>query len=260
MSVTTTSESERIRRRLIGQFDPERIRTTEVPRHDLVPLEAWAALPGLSSLVADALDEMGAGAVLGTDAVAPLAPGMRVCGPAVTLRYVGVHGEPSTHRAARAAILAGDRDLYAVARPGDVAVMDCGGVTSAVMGGLSAQWALTAGVAGCLVDGAVRDTTAIVDSGLPVWSRHRNPLAARHRVEAVAVNDVVNIAGRPVRPGDYIVGDADGICIVPHALVPAVAERCLAAHAAEEELTAAIATATDLEELVRALRTTRVAD
>ncbi|MCR3721909.1 MULTISPECIES: RraA family protein [Prauserella salsuginis group] len=231
-----------------------------MPRHDPSILETWADLPGLTALVADALDELGAGAVLGTRAVAPLAPNMRVCGPAVTLRYVGVQGEPGIHRAAGASVLAGDRDLYAVASPGDVAVVDCGGVTSAVMGGLSAQWALTAGVAGCVVDGAVRDATAIVDSGLPVWSRHRTPLAARHRVEAIALNDVVNIGGRPVRPGDHIVGDLDGICIIPHQLVPTVAERCLTAHDREERLMATIADATDLDELVRATRSTRVAD
>jgi regulator of RNase E activity RraA len=186
---------------------------------------------------------------------------MRACGPAVTLRYVGVHGEPAVHRAAAAKVLAGDRDLYGVAAAGDVAVIDCGGVRSAaVMGELSALWARKAGVAGCVVDGAVRDGNGIIATGLPVWSRSRVPLAARHRVEAVAINDVVGLAGAPVHPGDYVVADDDGVCIVPFAAFPDVVERCSDGQQAEQALVAAITESDDLPGLVRRVRSTTVAD
>ena len=247
--------------RLIGQVAPETIRTTSVPRHDASLVEILTAMPDMASAVADALDELGVGDVLGTAELAPVAAGMRVCGPAVTLRYVGVHGEPAVHRAAGAKLLVGDRDLYGVASAGDVAVVDCGGVrTAAVMGELSALWARKAGVAGCVVDGAVRDTASLIATGLPVWSRSRIPLAARHRVQAVAVNDVVSLAGVPVRPGDYVVADDDGICIVPFAVFPDIVAMCRRGQEAERDLATAIEQAGDLAELVRRLRSTTVAD
>lgn len=247
--------------RLVGQVELDIIRTTDVPRHDAALVKALMDLPDVASAVSDALDELGAGDVLGTTELSPLTAGMRVCGPAVTLRYVGVHGQPGTHRAAGAKVLTGDRDLYGVASAGDVAVVDCGGVqTSAVMGGLSARWAQKAGVAGCVVDGAVRDSADIVETGLPVWSRSRTPVAARHRVEAVAINDVVNVGGVRVRPGDYVVGDDDGVCIVPFDLFPTVVEMCLRGQQEEQLLLDAFDQTHDLSQLVRRVRSTRVAD
>lgn len=247
--------------RLVGQVDPRTIRTTAVPRHDAGLVETLIGIPDMASAVADALDELGVGNVLGTAELAPLGAGMRVCGPAVTLRYVAVPGEPAVHRAAGAKVLVGDRDLYGVASAGDVAVVDCGEVrTTAVMGDLSARWALKAGVAGCVVDGAVRDSASIIGTGLPVWSRSRTPLAARHRVQAVAVNDVVNVAGVSVRPGDYVVGDSDGLCIVPFDQFPQVVEMCLRGQEAERHLITALDQSLDLPDLVRRIRSTTVAD
>lgn len=247
--------------RLVGQVERQVIHTVEIPRHRSDLVAQLMALPDVTSAVADALDELGVGDVVGTDSLAPLAPGMRVCGPAVTLRYVGVHGEPGTHRSAGSRVLVGDRDLYGVASVGDVAVVDCGGVTSSsVMGGLSAQWAHKAGVAGCVIDGAVRDSATIIETGPPVWSQKRAPVAARHRVEAVAINDVINVAGAPVRPGDYIVADDDGLCIVPHPHFPTIVDSCLKGHAAEQHLLTTIAAAPDLAHLVRRVRSAGGAD
>ncbi|WP_413806400.1 RraA family protein [Streptomyces sp. OE57] len=241
-----------VRRRLTGRVPDDRIRTVDVPRHDTAEAAKLLALPDLASAVADALDELGVGAVLTTDALAPLAPDMRVCGPAVTLRYVRANADPAVVRSARSRLVVGDRDLYGVARPGDVAVVDCGGNRDwALLGGLSAEWALKAGLAGCLVDGAVRDTATIVGTGLPVWSANRSPRAARHRVDTVAINDVVSVAGVSVRPGDYIVADADGVCVVPFEHLPAVADACVTAQAAEDALVDAIRSSADVEELVR---------
>ena len=78
----------------------------------------------------------------------------------------------------------GDRDLYGLGRPGDVAVMDCSGSRSgAVMGALSARWAVKAGIAGCVVDGAIRDSASILDTGSTGVECHppprRRPLPLR---------------------------------------------------------------------------------
>ncbi|WP_030438785.1 RraA family protein [Actinoplanes subtropicus] len=241
-----------VRRRLTGRVPDDRIRTVDVPRHDTAEAAKLLALPDLTSAVADALDELGVGTVLTTEALSPLTPDMRVCGPAVTLRYIRANADPAVVRSAGSRLVVGDRDLYGVARPGDVAVVDCGGNRDwALLGGLSAEWALKAGLAGCLVDGAVRDTATIVGTGLPVWSANRSPRAARHRVDAVAINDVVSVAGASVRPGDYIVADADGVCVVPFEHLPAVADACVTAQATDDALVDAIRSSAGLEELVR---------
>lgn len=257
----TATLPETVRRRLTGRVPLSLIKTSQVPRHDATVTEQLVALPDLASAVADALDELGVGAVLGTDVFTALAPGMRMCGPAATLRYVPLNGDPSASRAHGVDHVVADRDLYGVANPGDVAVFDCGGVRqSAVIGGLSAQWARKAGLAGCVVDGAVRDTVTIVETGLPVWSTSRSPRAARYRVDAVAINDVVTVAGVTVRPGDYIVADVDGVCVVPFECMPAVADACAAAQAAEDALVEKIKSSADLEELVRRTGSKRVPD
>lgn len=256
--MTTASSShlpESVRKRLPGRIPADRIRTASVPRHPVALGRQLMSLPDMSSAVADALDELGRGSFVTRSSLAPVGTGHRVAGPAVTLRYVAVGGDPSANRAKGAGLVAGDRDLYGVAEPGDVAVVDCSGVRDlAVLGGLSAAWAARAGLAGCVVDGAVRDGESIRRSGLAVWAADRSPRAARYRIEAAAINDVVMLAGVPVRPGDYIVADDDGLCVVPFADFPEVLDACFQAQRSEEELLAAIAEAPDIESLVARTR------
>ena len=175
--------------------------------------------------------------------------------PTLTLRYVAVAGNPAVTRSSGIRTIVGDRDLYGVAEPGDVAVMDCSCARGvAVMGGLSAAWAGLAGVAGVVVDGAVRDSASILGIELPVWCADRVPLAGRFRIEAAAINDLVMIGGAPVHPGDYLVGDDDGLCIVPHDDFPTVVEACIRAHADEERLMSLIATSRDVSSLIEKLQ------
>lgn len=250
-----------VARRLTGRVPHDRIRAVDVPRHDSSLVEQLLTLPDLSSAVADAMDEIGIGTVLGTSVLSPVAPGQRLCGPAVTLRYVRATADPTVIRSARRHLAVGDRDLYGLARPGDVAVFDCSGNRDwAVLGGLSALWAAKAGLAGCVVDGAIRDSDTITEVGLPVYSTSRSPRAARHRVDAVALNDMVTIAGATVCPGDYVIADDDGICLVPFEDFPAVVASATSAQAAEDVLVEAIRTSTDIEDLVTRTKVPRVPD
>jgi regulator of RNase E activity RraA len=123
----------------------------------------------------------------------------------------------------------------------------------AILGGLSARWAALAGVAACVLDGAVRDTATLAEIGLPIWSAGRNPTCARYRMEAVEINGPVSLSGHLVRPGDYVVADDDGVCIVPHEDLSAVVTHCLDATCAEHELTALLTAASDVTEVVAAL-------
>ncbi|TQC50819.1 RraA family protein [Rhodococcus sp. WS4] len=240
--------------RLTGTVPESKIRTTEIPRYDTDFATRLLAIPDVSSAVADALDEFGGGAVLDSTALQPLAAGDTLCGPAVTLRYIPLGGDVSSVRDSKSWNGAGDRDVYGLGRPGDVAVMDCSSSRAgAVMGTLSARWALKAGIAGCVVDGAVRDSASILDTGLPVWSAARRPNSARYRYEVIELNGPVSLCGYLVQPGDYIVADIDGVCVIPFFDVPGVVEFCENASATEAAFIDRIDAASSLEELVAGL-------
>nr|WP_308015132.1 RraA family protein [Nocardia coffeae] len=204
--------------------------------------------------MADALDQFGIGAVIGSRELEPIQDTSRLCGPAVTLRYIPLGGDVTGNRTSGAGMIFGDRDLYGLAHPGDVGVVDCSqSRTGAVMGALSARWASKAELGGCVIDGAIRDTASIRNTGLPVWSAVRRPAAARYRYETVELNGPVALCGHLVRPGDYIVADIDGICVIPFAEVPRVVEFCENANRVEVAFIEKIAAATSLEDLVAGL-------
>jgi regulator of RNase E activity RraA len=241
--------------RLPGTVPAERIVTPEIRRHPPELVERLLAIPDVISAVADALDELGTGSTVPGHRLPRAAGTAAVCGPALTLRYAVIGGDVTGNRLRGAGRVIGDRDLYGLAHPGDVAVMDGSAAPDlAILGGLSARWAALAGVAGCVLDGAVRDSTTLAEIGLPIWSAGRNPTCARYRMEAVEINGPVSLSGRLVRPGDYIVADDDGVCIVPHDDLPAVVAHCLDAARAERDLTALLTSASDVADVVAALR------
>ncbi|MFC9360831.1 RraA family protein [Rhodococcus sp. NPDC057014] len=240
--------------RMTGTVPPSKILTTEIPRYAEDYASRLLSIPDITSAVADALDELGIGVAINASDLPPVAADARMCGPAVTLRYVPLGGDVTGNRENGRGTTFGDRDLYGLGRPGDVAVMDCSGSRSgAVMGALSARWAVKAEIAGCVVDGAIRDTASILASGLPVWSATRNPAAARYRYETVQMNGPVSLAGHLVNPGDYIVADIDGVCVIPFFDVPRVVEHCEHAHGTEVAFIDRIDAAATLEELVAGL-------
>jgi 4-hydroxy-4-methyl-2-oxoglutarate aldolase len=241
--------------RLYGAIPVDRIRTASPPRPSPHVRDRFLTLPDMSCAVADALDVLGIGCVVSAQAVGPLVGGARACGPAVTLRAVPYGGDPAAHRAWQAPALLGDRDLYGIAEPGDVAVLAAGGDTrAAVIGELSAAWAGLAGIAGILVDGLVRDVEALRAQPVPVWSRGAIPSSARYRLETVELNGPVSFAGATVRPGDLIVADSNGIAVVPADAVDAVLTDCERAAAAERPLADAITSAGSLEDLIARLK------
>ena len=99
----------------------------------------------------------------------------------MTIRYVGRGGTPGAHYARDSRPLLADRDLYGVGQAGDVAVFDVGGAAgTSVMGNLSALLAVRLGIAGCIVDGGVRDIASIRTTGphrVGVVAGLRSPVA-----------------------------------------------------------------------------------
>ncbi len=141
--------------------------------------------------------------------VKPLAASMKVAGPAVTVEV-----RPGDNLAIHAAL--------AIAQPGDVIVVDGkGDLSCALIGEIMSTQAHAAGIAGIIIDGAVRDADALAQGGFPVFSAGLNPCGPTKSI-AGRVNHPVSVAGAAIQPGDLIVGDADGVVVLPREEVPAL--------------------------------------
>lgn len=190
-------------------------------------LDAWQGIP--TATASDCLNRDRTMAA----AIKPLVRGMRLTGQAMTVRCM-VGDNSAIHAAVR------------VARSGAVMVIDARGFTdTAVWGGLLTRAALRAGLAGVIVDGAVRDTADIVELGFPCFARAVVP-AGPHKGFGGAIDDVVSCGGCAVAPGDLILGDDDGVTVVPLAEADAALERCKAKLEQEKELIARLQTGESL--------------
>jgi RraA family protein len=135
------------------------------------------------------------------DRVAPLSPGMRLAGPAFTVE-----------------VRAGDNLMIhaamAMARPGDVLVIDGKGDTScALMGALMINACKVLGLGGVIIDGAIRDTDELRELGFPVFAVGANPNGPTKFIPG-RINWPVSAGGVTISPGDLVVGDADGVVVV----------------------------------------------
>ncbi|MBI5717179.1 MAG: RraA family protein [Burkholderiales bacterium] len=133
---------------------------------------------------------------------------------------------------------AGDNLTYLRAlefcRPGDVLVVDAGGdLCNAVVGGILTFYASTIGLAGVVIDGAIRDVAEIRASEFPVYARgvtHRGP----YKDGPGEINVPVTVGGMVVNPGDIVVGDQDGLLAIPQdGGVPELIEKARAVLVAE---------------------------
>lgn len=126
-------------------------------------------------------------------------------------------------------------------RPGDVMVVDAGGdPTNAVLGGIMSAGAAMLGLAGLVVDGAIRDVAEIGEREFPVYARftnHRGP----YKNGPGEINVPVSVGGMTVLPGDVIVGDQDGLFAFPASEAASLIEKALAQQAKEEAQMAEIA-------------------
>jgi regulator of RNase E activity RraA len=102
-----------------------------------------------------------------------------------------------------------------VAEPGDVVVVNtCGNTTSAVFGELMCHTAVAKGLGGIIVDGAIRDVEGITRLGLAAFSRSVCP-GSCDKDGPGEINVPISCGGAVVRPGDIVVGDGDGVAVVP---------------------------------------------
>jgi len=157
--------------------------------------------------IADVLDTAGLWHQVMTD-VLPLSLDMTVAGVAFTA--LG-RPERSTDRTKRM----GARMIDELST-GEVAVFDCSDDrTVGHWGELLTNGALARGAVGAVVDGGVRDTQAILKLDFPVFHKFRSARDAKGRWNVVDMQLPIICGGVPVHPGDIIVGDSDGVVVVP---------------------------------------------
>lgn len=171
----------------------------DVDRPDQETLTAFEGLP--SSAVSDAMGRdrraMDAG-------IEPVTGDIELVGSALTVK-----ASPGDNLIIHRAI--------AMAEAGDVLVIDGDGyVGAAYLGELMCTSCQANGLAGVVIDGAIRDRAGIEAMGFPVYARGVHPQGPLKK-DPGSINVPISCGGVPVDPGDVVVGDGDGVTIVPRA-------------------------------------------
>ena len=187
--------------------------------------QAYLQLPVAN--VSDCMSRMSAGGAR----LRPMHAGGRMAGPALTVRT-----RPGDNLMIHKALQ--------LARPGDIIVVDGGGdLTNALIGEIMAGDALHSGVAGIVINGAIRDADEIRTMGLPVYAAgvtHRGP----YKDGPGEINTPIAIDGMVIEPGDLMIGDGDGVLCVPLEHVESVLAAARQKQSAEAKTIADIAAGT----------------
>lgn len=156
-------------------------------------------------------DALHRGGVL--EGLRPLFRGIKMKGRVLTVRtYPGDWAKPV--------------EAIDVARPGDVIVIDAGGVGPAIWGELATHSALEKGLAGVVIEGALRDSADIVRMGFPAFTRLVMPNAGEPRGFG-EIGIPLRLGSTRVETGDYILGDDDGVAVLPQRLAVEYANRAM---------------------------------
>jgi regulator of RNase E activity RraA len=163
--------------------------------------------------IADIMDDMGyRNQCLPAD-IRPLDPKMKVAGPIYPVRgRAKPPGERPDPRYRQMDMLDG---IF----PGAVVVIEPGDETKAAhWGELMSNTARQKGAVGCVINGGLRDSMQILEIGFPVFRKFHSPLTAVYRFEITDFGEPIEIGGVSVMPRDYVLGDIDGVLVIPQAI------------------------------------------
>jgi len=145
--------------------------------------------------------------------IRPLFPGIRMIGRAVTVRtYPGDWAKPV--------------QAIDVAQPGEVIVIDAGGSGPAIWGELATHSAVQRGLAGVVIDGALRDSPEIMAMKFPAFSKLVMPNAGEPKGFG-EIGVPVTVGNLRVEPGDWLLGDDDGVVVLPRTIAVEYANRSM---------------------------------
>ncbi len=113
-----------------------------------------------------------------------------------------------------------------IANEGDIIVCDVNGGETAIWGELASESCMQKGIAGIVIDGAIRDVDAILDLNFPAFARHRRSAAGEPKGFG-EINVEIKCGSQTVRPGDWIVGDESGVVVIPEKEVVEIANRSI---------------------------------
>jgi 3-hexulose-6-phosphate synthase/6-phospho-3-hexuloisomerase len=183
------------------------VRTELYKRYGVEELEA-AFMKVSTPNISDAMQRRGE-----MRGIRPVTPGAKMAGRAFTVRtYPGDWAKPV--------------EAIDQAPPGSVIVIDASGGEKAVWGELATWSCVVKGIKGVVIDGAIRDVDEIRALGFPAFARHVSPTAGDPKGFG-ELNVEVTCGGVKVRPGDWVVGDDNGVVVVPSELAVEVANRAL---------------------------------
>ena len=186
-------------------------------RVDAALVDKFRALPVAN--ISDCMSRMTAGG----PRLRPMHAGGVLAGPAFTVK-VRPGDNLMVHKA------------LDIALPGDVIAVDAGGdLTNAIIGEIMLQQAKLRGIAGIVINGAIRDSETIAGQSLPVYAAgvtHRGP----YKTGPGEIGGTIAFDGMVIEPGDLIMGDADGLLCVPYGQAEALLHETSAKHAAELEV------------------------
>lgn len=163
------------------------------------------------------------------DGVHPIRPGTKLVGTAKTLRFVP--NREDLFRSHGGGYNAQKRAFDTVA-PGEVIVIEARGERgSGTLGDVLALRAKARGAAGIVTDGGVRDISAVTGIGIPVFGQGGHPAVLGRKHVPWDTDIAIACGGATVLPGDVIVGDDDGVIVIPAALADEIADAALAQEA-----------------------------
>ena len=159
------------------------------------------------------------------DGVHPIVPGTRLLGLARTLRFIATRPDLA---ASHGGGFNAHKQAIDSLRAGEVLVMEARGLPiTGTIGDILALRARVLGAAGVVSDGGVRDVAAVAEIGLPVFAAGAHPAVFGRRHIPWEVDAVITCGGTAVQPGDVIVGDDDGVIVIPFAIAEEVADAAL---------------------------------
>ena len=210
-------------KRPLGKLPADAFGMLDLPALPSGIVEGFRALPDLTGMASDAMDELGIVGAVPASVLKPTDAKARLVGRALTVKNVAARRSVPDNVATGVSGMA-EIEAHNLAEPGDVLVLQ-GLDQVSNMGGMSASIGKRQGQLGAIVDGAVRDVEHGRAIGYAIWSRSVSPITGKWRVETVAVNKPVTICGIAVNPGDLVLADETGVCFIPRARAAEVLAR-----------------------------------